>query len=189
MGQTHGGCYISKWEGLSRTSPICAGRQLICISDRSFKHKKASHAWIITDIHEEYSFRGAGPVPGDPDTLSAYWAELQDHWLSWYASTHCLNYMTCEGAANKLCTLAYDPDILMVHPDNTDSDILLAIQEELKAKQFILEMKWIPSHMDDHRSVNSLPLMEHLNIWCNSRAKHQPTLHRVWVSDFTHTNL
>ena len=115
---------------------------LICVSNGSFNPKlgRGSFAWRISNQHDLYRLSGVGPTDGDPAAMSSYRPELQGILallilLNTIAqapiSTPVLLVCDNEGATFELDHLIND-DTYSLNPKQTDCDILIEIQGELR---------------------------------------------------------
>ena len=163
---------------------LYAAGALTCVSDGSFHPGlgRGSHAWIMTDDRQQYSLYGAGPVDGNPSTMSAYRPELQGVLANLLVlrSIHTALESTAGAGATLVCDneaatveldkIVSDP-LHVIDSLQTDYDLLLQIQGEIKRSTSTFIIRWVKGHQEDNVSPDQLDFLALLNIDCDRRAK------------------
>ena len=177
-------CLIPSETAVSHIVSLWGMNDLFCVSDGSFDPKtgRGSYAWVMTNAASAHRLEGAGPTDGDPSTMSSYRPELQGllasvTMLSAIASTYslsdgCRATLVCDNeAATQVLNQIAANRYYIVEPSQTDVDLLLEIQGEIRHSRMIFLFVWIRGHQDDVLPEADLPFLSRLNIDCDRRAK------------------
>ena len=177
-----GDIIIPSSSDMSEVTAAITNSTAICVCDGSMKHRRGSHAWILSSVDTYVKLEGAGPSDGNPATMTSYRPELQGlvallsiiHLLTdTYSISSGSITIACDNisAVHKVEDMISFPALYIISPTAKEYDLLIVIRELLISIPVTMIPVHVKGHKDNTTAWKDLTYPEQLNIECDRNAK------------------